>query len=52
MTDKQRHIIKEWEKTRVVHPSYGEIALKVNSPKSYVFRTVKKHLADKKAKSK
>ena len=49
MTDRQKNVIKEWEKTKVVHPSYGEIALKTGSPKSYVFRIIKKYLANKKS---
>lgn len=48
MTDRQREIIKEWEKTKVVHPSYQEIADKVGSPKSYCHKVIQKYLATKK----
>jgi DNA-binding MarR family transcriptional regulator len=45
MNKNQKNIIKEWEKTKIVHPSYGEIAKKLNLSKSYVVSVVKKYLA-------
>lgn len=48
MTDRQREIIKEWEKTKVVHPSYQEIANKVGATKGYCFKIVQRYLKDKK----
>lgn len=49
MTDKQRDIIKEWEKTKVVHPTYGEIAKKVGATKAYCFKIVQRYLTEKKS---
>lgn len=49
MTEKQKNVIKEWEKTEVTHPSYDKIAAKLGTNKSYVFRVIKKYLADKKS---
>lgn len=49
MTERQKEIIKEWEKTKVVHPTYGEIARKVGTGKSYVYKTVQEYQTDKKA---
>lgn len=44
MTDKQQRIINEYEKTRIVHPSYGEISRKTGATKSYVFKTISEYL--------
>ena len=49
MTERQQNIIKEWQKTKVVHPTYGEIARKLGHPKSYVWKTVMAYQANKKA---
>jgi len=51
---KREKIIKEYEKTKVVHPSYQEIANKTGSVKSYVFLVLRdyKKTKIKKAKGK
>lgn len=40
---KADEIRKLWEKTKLVHPSYGEIARQVNSNKGYVYKVVQAH---------
>lgn len=40
MNTKKDEIIKEWNKTKVVHPSYGEIAKKVEVSKNYVWQII------------
>lgn len=42
--NKKSQIIKEWAKTKVVHPSYGEIAKIVGVSKAYVYEVIQKHL--------
>lgn len=42
--NKKSQIIKEWQKTKIVHPSYGEIAKKVKVSKAYVYEVVQKFL--------
>ncbi len=43
MTDLQNNIIKRWKQTKVVHPSYGEVAKAIGCSADTVFRTVKKY---------
>jgi hypothetical protein len=40
-------ILKEYYKMKLVHPSYQQIASKLGCNKTYVFRVVKQHLANK-----
>lgn len=45
--NKKEKIIAEWNKTKVVHPSYREIAEKTGSAKSYVFLVINELLKKK-----
>lgn len=45
MTDKEKRIIKEYEKIVMTHPSLQEIADKVGCSKSYVHQTLKVYRA-------
>lgn len=38
-------VIAEYLKTKVVHPSYSEIAKKTKTNKSFVYRTINAYLA-------
>lgn len=44
MKTKKQRIIDEWHKTKVVHPSYGEIAKKVGVGRAYAYEVVQKYL--------
>lgn len=44
MNDNQKRIIKEYLKTKVVHPSFGDIAKKTGLSKSYVAKTIWNYL--------
>lgn len=48
MKTKKQRIIEEWQKTKIVHPSYGEIAKKVGVVRSYAFEVIQQFLAVKK----
>jgi transposase len=37
---KREQILKEYAKTKIVHPSYGEIARIVKVSKSYVYEVI------------
>lgn len=50
-TPLQRQIIKEWLKTKVVHPSHREIANKVNCSTETVFKIIKRYKSEKETKS-
>lgn len=41
---KKQQIIEEYEKTKVVHPSYGEIAKTVGTYKSYAYKVIQLYL--------
>ncbi len=43
LTSLQVKILNSWNKTKVVHPSYGEVAEKIGCSVDTVFRTVKKY---------
>lgn len=43
LTPLQVKILNNWNKTKVVHPSYGEVAEKTGCSVDTVFRTVKKY---------
>lgn len=47
MKSKKDRIIEEYEKTRVVHPSYGEIANTVGTYKSYAYKVIQRYLREK-----
>jgi len=51
-TDKQKAIIKFWKQTRMVHPTYGEIAKKVGCSKQTVYKIVQRHLQLKAGRTK
>ena len=40
---KASQIIKLWEITKVVHPSYGEIARQVGTNKGYCWKVIEAH---------
>lgn len=45
--DTKQQIIKEYEKVKTVHPSYGEIAKIVHVSKTYVYQTIKDYMREK-----
>ena len=42
LTKLQQRVLKEWNKTKVVHPSYRQIAKKLGCSTSTVFSAIKK----------
>lgn len=49
--NKKQEIIAEWKKTKVVHPSYGEIAKRVGLTKQYVWRVIQDYLKKQEAEN-
>ena len=44
---RKQQVIKEYEKVKTVHPSYGEIARKLTVSKSYVYQVIQTYLREK-----
>ncbi len=43
LTPLQKRILKEWQKTKVVHPSMRQIAKKIGCSNQTVWKTVEKY---------
>jgi len=46
---RKEEVIKEYEKVKQVHPSYGEIAKILGVSKSYVYQVIQTYLREKEA---